>query len=287
MELSGRPMSPELRGSNEGAVDGCVGSNCGGPGKNIDRAGYQQTGGSYVKQHVDKSLLSALGPRSGYMGALGKQNCGTNNPLNLKVSTQHGGNNGCSNPTARYGYTGDDDLAKYGSYAVATPLSGGRRRRKYGKKRKQTRKRNHSSKKRRGGRVKKRSRRRISKKNKRQRRTRAVTKRRKRMCNSCGFRRCKCNCRTRPICRNCRIRNCKCIRRRRYRTRKMMKGGYHQWQSNTPNTAYTSAPVAVSSKNSALANPSTYDRHIRSRDNYNHMTGKSFPTGVYDQDVKA
>jgi hypothetical protein len=67
----------------------------------------------------------------------------------------------------------------------------------------------------------------------------------------------------------------------------MMRGGYHQWQSNTPNTAYTSIPVAVSPENSTMANPPTYNRHIRSRDNNNHMTGKSFSTGVYDQDVKA
>ena len=271
MELSGRPMSPALRGNNEGAVGGCVGSNCGGPGVDIARAGYQpQTGGAHVEQHVDSSLLSSLGPRSGYMGALSKPNCGTTNPLNLGTSTQHGGNGECSLSTARYGYTGDDGLAEYGSYPVATPLSGGRRRRKYKGKRRQTRKRTTRKRT-----TKKRTRRRLLKKRRKQ--TRKQTRKRRSIRRRRRIRRCK-------VCKN---KKCKCRRRRRRRTLKRMRGGYHQWQSNTPNTAYYSTPVAVSPENSALANPSPYDRHIRSRDNYNHMTGKSFPTGVYDQDVKA
>lgn len=124
-------------GSNQGAVDGCVGSSCGGPGVNIARAGYEeapvaqgQKGGYYAKPDFD--AVHSGGPSGGYIGVTKGTNCGTDSQTNLGASKQHayemkGGNltGGLSSEgTARYGF----DEASYdltadlrGSYAPITP----------------------------------------------------------------------------------------------------------------------------------------------------------------------
>jgi hypothetical protein len=67
-------------------------------------------------------------------------------------------------------------------------------------------------------------------------------------------------------------------RRRRHRQR---GGGYSQYQNNLPFTpSYSTASVHLNSNNSALANPVPYKISSTGNcpDNYNHYTGKSFPS---------
>lgn len=62
---------------------------------------------------------------------------------------------------------------------------------------------------------------------------------------------------------------------------KKMKGGYHQYQGNVPNTpSYSVGGVQLSAKESALANPAPFTKlgceGSSCVDNYNHYTNKGF-----------
>ena len=230
---------PTLRGNvgNCPPVTGCVGMK---PGCSV-----AQKGGNYVEQRVDPHLLSALSPRSGYMGALSSTNCGTKNPSNLGASSQTGGGCGCSSATAGYGFKGGTDLAVFkGSYPPPTPTTscpkgvgpavGGRRKKRRSKSRRK-------------------SRRKMTRKRRSVRKQRRRTKHKRR------------------------------VRKRRSKTRKpsrrrrRQRGGYYQLGTDEPFSTGFATPVAVSPANSALANPVPYKRYMISRDNYNHYTGKSTP----------
>lgn len=82
-----RPEKWFLMSSNQGAVDGCVGSSCGGPGVNIARAGYGMKGGYHYSP--DFTNNPPMGPNGGLMNYTRGTNCGTENPLNLNASKQH------------------------------------------------------------------------------------------------------------------------------------------------------------------------------------------------------
>lgn len=59
--------------------------------------------------------------------------------------------------------------------------------------------------------------------------------------------------------------------------------------SDVPYAANYATPIpgeTLTGSASALANPVPHLRQVNCQDNYNHYTGKSAPTGVYDQDVQ-
>jgi hypothetical protein len=60
----------------------------------------------------------------------------------------------------------------------------------------------------------------------------------------------------------------------RHSTRRKMRGGYSQYQSNVPFTANYSTGGILNSHDSALANPVPYMASSSCFDNYNHYTGK-------------
>ena len=222
---------------------------------NVARAGFKkQTGGKYVSQHVDKSLLSGLGPRAGRMSSSSADNCGTTNPSNLGASSQTGGGCGCSDPTASYGFVGGKDLGDLrGSYAPVSspkscPAKGGSRKRKGRKGRK-------------------------SRKGKKRRRKVHRTKKRGRKAK-------KRSTRNKRLSRRNKKRGTRKHRRR-------MKGGYYQFGTDRPFSTGYSAPVKVSPKLSAMANPVTYKRYMIAGDNYNHFTGKNTPSPILDQAVSS
>ena len=64
--------------------------------------------------------------------------------------------------------------------------------------------------------------------------------------------------------------------RKRRRTRRVMKGGYSQYQNNQPfNIGYSIGGV-LGANESALANPGPIKAYNDVVDNYNHFTGKGF-----------
>ena len=72
-------------------------------------------------------------------------------------------------------------------------------------------------------------------------------------------------------------------KKRKRSTRKKKKGGYAQFASNDPNSPGFSSP-----KPGTLpwaTGPLSKSRQINCQDNYDHYTGKSSPSGVYDQAV--
>ena len=240
--LAGRPLCPQLRGNVlTKPVTGCVG----------------QQGGYNVKQVTDSALDELRSTHSGHMGVQRGSNCGTVNPSNMGASSQQsggGGNCGCSNETARYGFSGGNDLGVLGgSYAPVTstttcikaPSSGGGKKKRRSKTRKRTGKKSRSKTRRHG-------------KRKRKQKRRTKHKRRK-----------SCQCKHR----------CRC-RRRRTRQR----GGYSQLGTNVPfSTRYSVGTVTPA--NSAMANPMKYNREMITGDNYNHFTGKNSPSPILDQAV--
>ena len=258
MQLRGRLLEPTLRGNNEGAVTGCVGSSCGGPCKNIDRAGYGEgQKGGYAVNMGDKNAtlpLDTLGPQAGYISATQVKNCGTQRGGGCGCAAQQGG--ACSSTRAGYGLVDNADtreLAKYGGHIVPTSTGGKKKRRKSTRKRKQKKRGRKCSKtckcKKHNSKMSRRhSRKRVARRNKRKQRRRT--------------------------------------RRRTRRRNRKMRGGYQQWTNNTPIGVGYSAPVAVTPSNSALANPVTIERYVTSGDNYNHFTGKSAPSPVLDQAVR-
>ena len=74
--------------------------------------------------------------------------------------------------------------------------------------------------------------------------------------------------------------NKKCRKRA---TRKKMKGGYAQFASNDPNSPGFSSPKPGSLQ--WATGPLSKSRQVNCQDNYDHYTGKSSPSGVYDQAV--
>lgn len=71
---------------------------------------------------------------------------------------------------------------------------------------------------------------------------------------------------------------------KRMRIRKHMKGGYHQFMSNTPHSAEYSVGGELMPNESALANPAPFMKTTHHAvDNYNHYLGKGSETGVFDQ----
>ena len=77
-------------------------------------------------------------------------------------------------------------------------------------------------------------------------------------------------------------------------SRKHIKGGGNlptNW-GDVPNTPGLSMPIAVSPKDSSMANPTTYKRNNvlgtgSCKDNYNHFTGKGFRTPIFDKDISS
>ena len=62
--------------------------------------------------------------------------------------------------------------------------------------------------------------------------------------------------------------------RKRRRTRRVMKGGYSQYQNNQPfNIGYSIGGV-LGANESALANPAPIQEYNSAIENYNHITGK-------------
>ena len=117
--------------SKQGAVTGCVGSSCGGPGVNIKRDAtkaetdlYAQKGGMYYEQ-VFNNDAGMGNNRGGLTEIVAKNNCGAVNPLNLNTSKQHqkGGSSVVS-----YGYTKQNQHLVNelrGSYFPITRQTGG------------------------------------------------------------------------------------------------------------------------------------------------------------------
>ena len=65
------------------------------------------------------------------------------------------------------------------------------------------------------------------------------------------------------------------------RVRRVYKGGYSQYQNNLPMTPTYSLGGELASANSALANPPPHQvlsNCTNCTDNYNHFTGKGFPS---------
>ena len=65
--------------------------------------------------------------------------------------------------------------------------------------------------------------------------------------------------------------------RKRRRTRRM-RGGYSQFQSNQPFSMGYSSGGILAANESALANPVPFTPYNSAIDNYNHYTGKGFPS---------
>ena len=67
--------------------------------------------------------------------------------------------------------------------------------------------------------------------------------------------------------------------RKRRRTRRVMKGGYAQYQNNQPfNIGYSVGGVDLAAKDSALANPGPIKSYNDVVDNYDHYTNTGFPS---------
>lgn len=65
--------------------------------------------------------------------------------------------------------------------------------------------------------------------------------------------------------------------RKRRRTRRVMKGGYSQYQNNQPfNIGYSVGGVDLAAKDSALATPGPIKAYNDVVDNYDHYTNKGF-----------
>jgi hypothetical protein len=64
--------------------------------------------------------------------------------------------------------------------------------------------------------------------------------------------------------------------RKRRRTRRVMKGGYSQYQNNQPFSMGYSVGGVLGANESALANPGPIKAYNDVVDNYNHFTGKGF-----------
>jgi len=68
---------------------------------------------------------------------------------------------------------------------------------------------------------------------------------------------------------------------KRTKRRRSQKGGYSQYQNNLPMTPTYSVGGVLSSNQLALANPppiKVYPNCVNCTDNYNHFTGKGFPS---------
>jgi len=68
---------------------------------------------------------------------------------------------------------------------------------------------------------------------------------------------------------------------RRRNSSKKMRGGYAQFENNMPLTPVYSTGGILTVNQSALANPTPYSRLsncVNCEDNYNHYTGKGFPS---------
>ena len=124
--------------------------------------------------------------------------------------------------------------------------------------------------------------RRAGKRSKKVRRTR--TRRTRRGCG-CGCKRCTCRSKKMRHRCKCGCKRCKCRSRtrggRRLRRGVMRGGGYYQYMSNTPYSAGQQTPASgayLKGSETALANPVTFDRTMNCVDNYNHFTGKGFPS---------
>jgi len=66
--------------------------------------------------------------------------------------------------------------------------------------------------------------------------------------------------------------------RRRRTGRRMMRGGYSQYQNNMPLTQGYSVGGILSANNLGEANPPPIKPYSDCQDNYNHYTGKWFPS---------
>jgi hypothetical protein len=67
-------------------------------------------------------------------------------------------------------------------------------------------------------------------------------------------------------------------RRDRKSRRRVMRGGYSQYQNNLPLTPGYSVGGHLSANNLGLANPPPIKVYSNCQDNYNHFTGKGFPS---------
>ena len=70
-------------------------------------------------------------------------------------------------------------------------------------------------------------------------------------------------------------------KQRRTRRRHRQRGGYSQYQNNLPMTPSYAVGGHLSPNNLGLANPppiQSYPNCVTCKDNYNHFTGKSFPS---------
>jgi len=65
---------------------------------------------------------------------------------------------------------------------------------------------------------------------------------------------------------------------RRKRTRRVMKGGYAQYQNNQPFSMGYSVGGVLGASESALANPPIIKGYNSAIDNYNHYTNTGFPS---------
>ena len=68
---------------------------------------------------------------------------------------------------------------------------------------------------------------------------------------------------------------------RKTRRRRYQKGGYSQYQNNQPITPTYSVGGVLTSNELGLANPppiKVYPNCVNCTDNYNHFTGKGFPS---------
>jgi len=244
MKLSG-DETMFMSGSNEsGHVKGkgCVTKG----NKNISRPMY---GGGRYSLVPDTEILN--GPKSGRMAVETTHNCGIDNPLNHGAGTQFGGNySSLEEGNAVYGFDSANALKGVPkgafSYAPITEKShtscntvtvGGYRKKHRITKHK---KRKH---KRKGGKSRKKTRKSRSKSH--NKKHKAHKKRKTR-----GLKRHKKN-----------------------KTRKnKMKGGYHQFNSNVPNSAMYSFSPSVSSGAGSLASPMPYVKNNNCSDVYNHYT---------------
>lgn len=218
--------------------------------EDIFKSGSNQVGGTRFIS--DLTNVVPMGPKGGIHGIQSQSTCGINNQSNMNASIQHtalqqGGNKVIPQMNAGF----ETDLAEdiRGSYPIIKGYSSrGGRRKPQRKSKKQVSKRRQYSK------TKSKSK---SKSKRLRNKKRSSTKSLKK--------------------------NHKKNHKKKYTKRnRLMKGGYHQYGSNTPsNLGYE----VVSGETFALNNPVSFKSYNNVVDNYNHMSGKGFETGVFDEDV--
>jgi len=241
----GRSETMFLSGSNQGAVTGCTTKG----NKNVGRAMYGGGGSSYSFA-PDESIN--YGPKAGLIPHTRTSNCGTVNPLNHGAASQTGGNYAAlEEGNVVYGFNTNEKMGNIppGSFSyppiigkshMACGMTGGKKYRKKGRK---GRKRRSKT-------------------------TRKHNARKGRKYNN------KTNKKTRSIRRKTNKKS-KSNRRGRRGTRKNMMGGYHQFNSNIPNSpGYAFAP-SNSYGAGVLSNPMPYKINHNCNDVYNHYTKTS------------